>query len=540
MCDYLDGVDTMDINSSENNSDIGSEVIETTDLIDENTFDVSSFDADSSSLDNIESSTVFNDIDIISNIEPFDVENTNDFDIALSGNDASDIENNEELSEDIHIDSFAEDNDELFDESLEFNNEDIFETENNSVTESIYEMEIINEDKEEITGGAFLNNDLTDYSIDEENTASQDVQDEYLNDENRDATDDGIKIYTRDTSHTLESRQLDTEEVLDNFRENIGERGFSISDDVLDDYINEQRELINAEYEALNRGDTSNNIYEMPQDWDEVAQSLSDIQSNIDAKPDDLHQSYGEMGSNVETTYMPFETEPSQYETEILDNPATEEECTSSQTIEQHDLSTEDSDMYQIPFDLHEMSSENLETADDIPIINNDVPPFENSLNNNDWYEIELLSNEDINYELENSERGPSNSLEETEADYETIYEGLDNYDFDGIDCLSDIEQVDRCLDNFSNDDWETGSLADKKTDIEILKSYIQESIGLKDPPGITYYYKPNSSDYGCYNNQTNELEINTYTLERHGETPGEINVAQEAADTIAHELWHA
>lgn len=116
------------------------------------------------------------------------------------------------------------------------------------------------------------------------------------------------------------------------------------------------------------------------------------------------------------------------------------------------------------------------------------------------------------------------------EVDYEAIYEGLDEYDFDGIDYCIDTERLDTSLDNFQSDTWEQLSLDEKKNSMNELAEYVNEVIEFDKMPEIVYYNNPVDGDYGGYSPGSNTLEVNEYMLLNN----------EEAADTIAHELWHA
>ena len=121
-------------------------------------------------------------------------------------------------------------------------------------------------------------------------------------------------------------------------------------------------------------------------------------------------------------------------------------------------------------------------------------------------------------------------SGELSEQDYDTIYEGLDEYDFHGIDCLEDTERLDASLENFTSENWENLSVDEQKEQMTDLAQYIIDVTGLEDPPKIEFYNNPEEGDYGGFNRITNTLSINEYMLYQN----------DEAADTVAHELWHA
>ena len=114
--------------------------------------------------------------------------------------------------------------------------------------------------------------------------------------------------------------------------------------------------------------------------------------------------------------------------------------------------------------------------------------------------------------------------------DYNQAFEGLDSYDFDGIDYSDDTERLDASLENFQSEAWENMELDEQKDAMNGLAEYVEDIIGFNDPPRIVYYNNPEEGDYGGYSSATNTLEVNEYMLYNN----------EEAADTIAHELWHA
>lgn len=92
------------------------------------------------------------------------------------------------------------------------------------------------------------------------------------------ADDDSPKVLTREiTPEIIESRERDTKETLENYRDNLREYG--VTEEQTDQFVEQEREKIKAEYESLDRGDTSSNIYYQPTDWEEVANSLTVGQS---------------------------------------------------------------------------------------------------------------------------------------------------------------------------------------------------------------------------------------------------------------------
>ncbi len=117
-----------------------------------------------------------------------------------------------------------------------------------------------------------------------------------------------------------------------------------------------------------------------------------------------------------------------------------------------------------------------------------------------------------------------------TENDIDAVYEGLENYDFQGVDCLENIERLDSSLESFTSENWEKLSLDEQKEKMNDLAEYIIDVTGLENPPRIEFYNNEQEGDYGGFDRTTNTLSINEHMLYQN----------DEAADTVAHELWHA
>ena len=121
-------------------------------------------------------------------------------------------------------------------------------------------------------------------------------------------------------------------------------------------------------------------------------------------------------------------------------------------------------------------------------------------------------------------------SGELSERDIDTVYEGLSEYDFHGVDCLENPERLDASLENFTAENWENLSIDEQKEQMTDLAQYIIDVTGLENPPSIEFYNNAQEGDYGGFDRTTNTLSINEYMLYQN----------DEAADTVAHELWHA
>ena len=124
--------------------------------------------------------------------------------------------------------------------------------------------------------------------------------------------------------------------------------------------------------------------------------------------------------------------------------------------------------------------------------------------------------------------------VDPNDVDYDAIYEGIEQEALEeGIkDCPidADPELLDERLSDFTEENWENQSMDDHKESMGALADYIIDTIGFENPPKIEYYNNPEEGDFGYYSPDTNTLSVNEYMLYD----------SDEAADTIAHELWHA
>lgn len=91
-------------------------------------------------------------------------------------------------------------------------------------------------------------------------------------------------------------------------------------------------------------------------------------------------------------------------------------------------------------------------------------------------------------------------------------------------------EKLDAALENFREDNWHELSLEEQKDSMTQLADYVVDATGNTDPPEIVFRDDMTDGEYGGYSPDTNTLEINENML----------GDSAEAADTVAHELWHA
>ena len=85
---------------------------------------------------------------------------------------------------------------------------------------------------------------------------------------------DGSKVLKRNiTPETGASWVRDMETVLDNYRENL--RDYGVTDEAaIERFVSEERSKMYKEYESLENGDCSSNIYHTPTDWEEIASEM--------------------------------------------------------------------------------------------------------------------------------------------------------------------------------------------------------------------------------------------------------------------------
>jgi soluble cytochrome b562 len=89
---------------------------------------------------------------------------------------------------------------------------------------------------------------------------------------------------------------------------------------------------------------------------------------------------------------------------------------------------------------------------------------------------------------------------------------------------------ADAVLDNFQEDKWSDLSLEEQKQSMTDLADFVAADTGNENPPEIVFRDDMPDGSYGGYSPETNTMEININMLDD----------SAEAADTIAHEMWHA
>jgi hypothetical protein len=93
-----------------------------------------------------------------------------------------------------------------------------------------------------------------------------------------------------------------------------------------------------------------------------------------------------------------------------------------------------------------------------------------------------------------------------------------------------DYEQIDIILNNFQREIWSDLSLDEQKRSMIDLADYVATDTKNNNPPEIVFSNDMPDGSYGGYSPDSNIIEINVNMLDD----------SMEAADTIAHEMWHA
>jgi len=129
-------------------------------------------------------------------------------------------------------------------------------------------------------------------------------------------------------------------------------------------------------------------------------------------------------------------------------------------------------------------------------------------------------------YDIRTDNRIDCRNANETKEDY-----GGDLASDKGVD-LNNVgtENIDSVLDNFKYNNWSDLSLEEQKQSMTDLANFVATDTGNKNPPEIIFRNDMPDGSYGSYNPETNTLEINENMLDD----------STEAADTVAHEMWHA
>jgi len=353
--------------------------------------------------------------------------------------------------------------------------------------------------------------------------------------ESEDSND--VKVLTREiTPEVLESRERDTEAVLENYRENLRDRG--VDDGQIETFVEQEREKIYAEYDSLDKGDTSSNIYYVPSDWDAVAESLG---GSVSLEQGDVYEQ--ENVESIEAFSDIFEeTQDKSFLLETIREP---QEESSNRFITYYPEEVEDTELsaeYMIEMPEMITDEETQELTEEVTeeVTEEIVDETVEEMLTEQELEEELSELDDIDAEIEEetaiveNEEEISTEVSEIDVNYDEIYEEIANealeQGYKDIDIEANPEVLEQSLERFEEDTWQTLEIYEQREAINELSDYIKDIIGFDNPPTIEYYHSTHEGEYGGYDPATNTLHINEYMLYN----------SEEAADTVAHELWHA
>ena len=282
-----------------------------------------------------------------------------------------------------------------------------------------------------------------------------------------------------------------------------------------------------ATYQADSEWQELNNTYRIDQDMEPIDYGKPESSEYIDDMREQLSEVYGVPSDSPEMVAI-LQNEQSGWDELHNENAV---ETVLDDTVP--DISTEVSSVESNNEEISEEFS-NAETIEND--FSQTAVSYLDAEQNIETSEIDLENTDIAN------DDGFADSIEDTQSDainmsdinseinYDEVYEGLQNYDFDGIDYQQNVERLDASLDNFQQANWESLNIDEQKDAMNGLAEYVEDIIDFDNPPEIVYYNNPVEGDYGGYSSGTNTLEVNEYMLYNN----------EEAADTIAHELWHA
>ena len=159
------------------------------------------------------------------------------------------------------------------------------------------------------------------------------------------------------------------------------------------------------------------------------------------------------------------------------------------------------------------------ETTPDYTDCSSDVDPSTSEYVGNEFINFKSLK-KNTGFDLNGNTNDVKN---ETGKTSDKINVGVDLNDTSG-------EKIDTILDNFHEDNWSDLSLDEQKQSMTELADFVASDTGNEIPPEIVFRDDITDGTYGGYNPETNTMEINENMLDN----------SAEAADTIAHEMWHA
>lgn len=472
--DATDDLDIEDINDESFDVDTSFETSDFSDDFDNNNFDIDDVSDDSTN-DYFDDSIEALELDESSVDENFDETNASELD-----NDFSDDEFLETLDEPSYEDLMESYNDGFLEEPVlsgELSEENLEETFN--VTESVdnTDSEIDDLDTENLFEENEVNDEFAEFEGAEEQLDEGAYSNEYTEIEN-------------DISSDMPHNDMSEDEMI-NTEENIG---YPINEIETTEEFN-----INDIEQAL----TNHEVYGAPLTTEEY--------SDDSALEEVSEHEIPSMTDEELDAFVNWENEHNNGYYDIINDIMNDDSLTDEQ---------KDAMITPLQEELNSLENETVEYGARVKGLTYDGRDIITS-SPDEEYGNELPLDENLNIDLEGNL---------TEEELNSVYEGLESFDFQGVNALEDTERLDENLENFTNENWENLSIEEQKESMNDLAQYIIDVTGLENPPKIEFYNNDKEGDYGGFDRLNNTLSINEHMLYQN----------DEAADTVAHELWHA
>lgn len=335
----------------------------------------------------------------------------------------------------------------------------------------------------------------------------------------------------------------------------------TVDTDITDDTAIETEELFAAETSGTNehqelydgdvidiQSENNEGISENPDVFEEAADIVSQVPDGTEEATDEasLDTSDADTSERDKTPYEAMRDYMYEHDYGQMDYPEYSQDPEWQALNEQYTASLEETPATDelAGEDLEQTEAEATDTVitEDMAVDTAEVIPETASESTGDMPELtetedmfDVAWDEDITEAVETTETPDIEELHElTDDECNEIYEPWDgerlSESFDDIDIAADPERLDSTLNDFVESNWENLSLDEQKQSMQSLADCVVDTIGFKNPPAIEFYNNPSECDYGGYDSSTNTLSVNEYMLYD----------SNEAADTIAHELWHA
>ena len=536
------------VDISDNEFDIDSDTVDEIETLDFDTEDVSTsddlvdisdndFDIDSGSVDEFETLN-FEAEDVSTSDELVDISD-NDFDI-----DSGSVDEIETLDFEAEDVSTSDDLVDISDNEFDIDSESVNEIETLDFDAKDERDDVL--DSEFDVTPTFLN-DLDAESAETENIEMGEIDNLSVEDNNLDETEIEFGNYSdieAESAMPTEIGETDADDIDLNSGENTenldygdsfyDEKMEDIFDEVegIDELASEIGNLSDESFENVNVENLNDNQADITEDTEEDGQKMNELNS------DDLEQNIRDDAVNntslEDLTYVDENGLENQNETVTSELPQMTDEELATFVDWEHQHENGNYDIINNIMNDDSLTDEQKESMtqyllDEIREAENETPEYGQRVKALTYDGRDIITRPP-DLQEENGETAEVFDGELTEEDLKSVYTGLENYDFQGVDCMEDVERLDSNLKNFTKENWEKLDIDEQKEKVTDLAQYIVDVTGLENPPRIEFYNNDKEGDYGGFNRLTNTLSINEHMLYQN----------DEAADTVAHELWHA